>query len=294
MTGPSSNSPYGSGRYQHTSISAAPPELALTLGAATQVWLDPQSELVKRCRWIAFAGTAVGSGCLIYDLGRPARFLNMLRVFRPTSPMNVGSWVLAAAGSFAGLAAITFGAGRKIRFIGNAAGIAGGIAGLPLAGYTGVLLANTAVPLWQQGRRVLPLLFMASGMSSLGAILDLMELAPRERRIARAFGLAGQTAELAVMTALHLEAEHLPQTTKPLKQGFSGFLWKTAAVLGAASLALTLWPGENHKRRVAAGVCGTAGALSLRFAALQAGRASSRDPRAVFSQQQQSSTGVER
>ena len=35
---------------------------------------------------------------LISDLGRPERFLNMLRVFKVTSPMSVGSWVLFVSG----------------------------------------------------------------------------------------------------------------------------------------------------------------------------------------------------
>ena len=42
------------------------------------------------------------SGCpavaLVHDLGRPERFLNMLRVFKVTSPMSVGSWLLSAYG----------------------------------------------------------------------------------------------------------------------------------------------------------------------------------------------------
>ncbi|MCW2715459.1 MAG: nrfD, partial [Frankiales bacterium] len=42
---------------------------------------------------------------LVHDLGRPARFLNMLRVVKVTSPMSVGTWLLTAYGPFAGLAA---------------------------------------------------------------------------------------------------------------------------------------------------------------------------------------------
>ena len=34
-------------------------------------------------------------GLLIVDLGRPMRFLHMLRVFKPTSPLSVGSYILS-------------------------------------------------------------------------------------------------------------------------------------------------------------------------------------------------------
>src|SRR5262245_12401958 len=79
---------------------------SLALGASTQL-LDPSAgDLVQTCRRIGVAGVTIGSSLLIYDLGRPERFVNMLRVFRPTSPMSVGSWLLAATGSLAGLAAV--------------------------------------------------------------------------------------------------------------------------------------------------------------------------------------------
>ena len=73
---------------------------AAVTGAAIQVaGRGSMRDLMKKCRVVAAAGTAVGTGLLIYDLGRPARFLNMLRVFRPTSVLNMGSWILGAATS---------------------------------------------------------------------------------------------------------------------------------------------------------------------------------------------------
>src|SRR5207244_7054583 len=102
-----------------------------------------------------FGGAALSAGLLIEDLGIRSRFIYMLRVFRPTSPMNVGSWLLTGFGLAAGGALLLRGR------LGQAAGVAAGILGLPLTGYTGVLLANTAVPLWQEGRTALPPLFVA-------------------------------------------------------------------------------------------------------------------------------------
>src|SRR5438270_5418458 len=94
--------------------------------------------LCERTRVIAAGGAVVSAGLLIWDLGRPSRFLNMMRVFRPTSPMNLGTWIISAFGGFATVAALL----RKRRAgplaaIGDAAAIAAGVVGVPLAGYTG-------------------------------------------------------------------------------------------------------------------------------------------------------------
>ena len=81
---------------------------ASVLGAAAQAGGREQlSGLIRNCRRMALASLVAGTGFLIMDLGRPARFLNMLRVFRPTSPMSVGSWVLAGSVPVATVSALT-------------------------------------------------------------------------------------------------------------------------------------------------------------------------------------------
>jgi hypothetical protein len=184
----------------------------------------------------------------------------MLRVFRPTSPMNMGSWLLAAAGSLSALAVFEI---PGIKVLRNTSAIGAGILGIPLSGYTGVLLANTAIPVWQAASRTLPVLFIASGMASAGALLHFIELPSREETIARRFAMTGQATELVAMSALEHQVSGVEQVNKPLKQGFSGFLWKTARVLGAASLALAFLPtksrdflhgGEEYKFHWARGV----------------------------------------
>ena len=52
----------------------------------------------------ALGGITVSFAALVHDLGRPARFVNMLRVAKPTSPMSVGTWILTALRPAAGLA----------------------------------------------------------------------------------------------------------------------------------------------------------------------------------------------
>ena len=168
---------------------------------------------------------------------------------------------------------------------GWAAGIGAGILGMPLATYTGVLISNTAVPAWQEARRILPLLFAASSMAGLGSILDLMPLGPAERRTGDAFGTLGRVAELAAGAVLEREVARVPEVGKAYREGVAGALWTAAKVATASSLLISLLPGRSRGKRIAAGVLGTAGAICLRFAVFHAGRASARDPRATFRQQ---------
>jgi len=260
---------------------------AMVLAFAAQILAESRlREFEERCRWIGAVGGGIGTAFLIHDLGRKERFLLMLRVFRPTSPMSVGSWVLAAATPLsAGSALLTFAHGAFLRWAGQAAGIASGILGLPLATYTAVLISNTAVPVWQQSRRILPLLFGASSMAGLASILDLMKLRDHERHVSRYFGTVGRVAELVAGAVMEREVAQVPRVARSLNEGVAGALWTAAKVATASSLVISLLPNQSRGKRIAAGVLGTVGALCLRFAVFQAGRASSQDPRATFHQQ---------
>lgn len=259
---------------------------AAVLGAVAQV-ADREGlhGLVRRCRWIAAVGTASGTALLIYDLGRPARFLNMLRVFRPTSPLSVGSWVLAAIGPLSAASAALAGANGRLRGLGDLAGAGAGLLGGPLAGYTAVLLSNTAVPVWQAPRRTLPALFVSSAASSAASLLDLMDLDEREHRVVERFGAVAKVTDLAATVAVEREASRVERVGRPLKEGLSGTLWKAAKAATATSLVLSVMPGKSRAKRIASGALGTIGALALRFALWHAGTMSVRDPRATFHMQ---------
>ena len=266
---------------------------SLVLGAAAQ--LDRSGELhglVRRCHWAGIIGSTIAGGLLISDLGRPERFLNMLRVFRPTSPMNMGAWILSGAGPTAVTAGLLMTRPGFWGGIGDLFGFASGLFGMGLATYTGVLVANTAVPVWQKSGRILPILFGASAMASAGSIFDMLLENPRERRITYTFGTIGRVAELAAAVALERQAAQLPVVARPLKSGASGFLWKAATALTAASLITSLLPNRTRKKRLIAGVLGTAGSLALRFAVHEAGVASARDPRATFGPQRSSTAST--
>lgn len=259
---------------------------SLALGAAAQLGNAGSCEsLSMRCHLTGFIGATVSAGLLIYDLGRPARFINMLRVFRPTSPMNMGSWILSAAGA---TSAGTLLLRRRRGFFGKVGaflGFVSGIAGLALATYTGVLVANSAVPLWQASRKALPVLFGASAVASAGSFFDILEGNAEERRITTAFGTIGRIAEISAGIAMEKQASAVERVGIPLKKGWSGFLWKTATVCTAASLAVSFLPKQTRTTRITAGTLGTLGSLLMRFTVQHAGVLSARDARASFYQQ---------
>ena len=259
---------------------------SLALGAAVQLKNDPESAgLVRRCHLIGFFGASMSGALLVYDLGRPERFLNMLRVFRPTSPMNMGAWILSATAASATGALLLGRRSGFAGFLGRTAGLAAGIFGLGLATYTGVLVANTAVPLWQESRRVLPALFGASAIASVGCTFDIFCENERQRRITNLFGNVGRIAELAAEVVMERQASTVPRVGRPLKHGLSGMMWRSSELLMAASLVISMLPRETRRRRIAAGVIGTLGSFLLRFTVERAGSASARDARASFHQQ---------
>ncbi|MBF5043871.1 formate dehydrogenase [Aggregicoccus sp. 17bor-14] len=244
--------------------------------------------LRARTRWTGAVGDAVSAVLLITDLGRPERFLNMMRVFRPSSPMSMGSWVLSVSGAANGLAAVTSGfEGGVLGRSGDAASVVGGVLGLPLAGYTAVLLANTAVPVWQGTRFGLPLLFMSAGVASAASLLSLLPGTRAEGRALHLYGTVGSAAALAATYAVEREAARSESVSKHLHAGVGGALWRAAKACTAAGLALSLLPGRTRAKRVAASVLTQLGSLGMRYGIFYAGKASARDPQATFRAQRE-------
>jgi len=229
---------------------------AALLAAATQHRAD-LAGFTTRCRWLAAGGAALSTAFLVHDLGRPARFLNMLRVFRPTSAMSMGSWTLAAG------------------------------VGAPVLGtYTGVLLADTAVPVWQHTRHTLPPLFATSALASTTAALELLGLDGQAERITHRLGTGAKLAELAAATAVERDAAAAgPAVARPLHEGVSGQLWQASKVLTALSLLVSLLPLPRRTRQLLTGTLGTLAGLALRFGVFRAGFISARDPHATFAPQ---------
>lgn len=259
---------------------------SLVLGAAAQIGESKRREnLIRRCHWIGFIGATVSGGLLIYDLGKPSRFLNMLRVFRPTSPMNIGAWILSGTGATATGALLFSGRRGLLGSLGELLGYKAGIFGLGLATYTGVLIANSAIPIWQESRRALPVLFGTSALASLGCTFDVFSENSEERGITNIIGNVGRAGELAAGFMMEHHASAVPRVGRPFKRGWSGVMWRSAEMLTFASLVISLLPNRTRKRRLAAGVLGTLGSLLLRYTVEHFGTVSARDARASFHQQ---------
>jgi formate-dependent nitrite reductase membrane component NrfD len=229
--------------------------------------------LVRDARWIAAAGAALSPALLISDLGRPERFLNMLRVFKIQSPMSVGSWTLVAFSSAAGAAAFAdladgaIGGRLPVRVIGDASELLAASTGMILSTYTGVLLGATAIPVWSSNARVLPLHFGASGM---GAAVSLLELLGHRSRALNRIGIGTAAAETAL--AAYLESRDNPAMT-PMRGGAVGNAARTAALLsGPLPLALRLLAGRSPAARRIAAISTIAGSLLTRVTWMRAGK----------------------
>ena len=234
------------------------------------------NEVLARRAWIAaLGGVAVSPALLISDLGVPTRFLNMLRMFKVTSPMSVGSWILSVSGVSTGLAAVNSLTGL-FPVLGKASKPVAALFGLPLSTYTGALIANTSVPIWHNGRRTLPALFAAGAAASAGAAATVMTPV-RHAAPARRLAIIGAASELV---ATNVMEEHLGGVAQPYHEGSSGTLTRVAKVLTAVGgMTIGAW---GHRRRSAAVIGGgalLAGALTERFAVFRAGFESAKDPK---------------
>jgi len=115
---------------------------------------------------------------LVADLGVPLRFLNMMRVFKFSDPMSAGAWGLGVFGLFSFVSSVlSLSSSEAALAWRRRVGLVGMFFGFFLASYTGVLLSNTALPLWSQSR-LMGALFLASaastGMAAVSLILFIM------------------------------------------------------------------------------------------------------------------------
>jgi len=244
-----------------------------TLGAGAQLTGRPQLARVASCgALVAISASAVA---LVHDLGRPARFFNMLRVLKPSSPMSVGSWLLAGYGPQAGLAAISSLTGWFPR-LGGVASVGAGIAGPAVAAYTGVLISNTAVPAWHDGYREMPFVFVSSAATAAGG-LGVLAVRRTEAAPARRALLAGAVAEIVT---LHLMERRMGMTAEPYHRGRAGRLLKAASALTAAGgLVGGVLGSRWRSAALLGGLAGLAGSACTRFGIFYAGVASAEDPR---------------
>ncbi|HET9187944.1 MAG TPA: NrfD/PsrC family molybdoenzyme membrane anchor subunit [Acidothermaceae bacterium] len=223
----------------------------------------------------ALVSISLGMVGLVHDLGKPSRFVNMLRVFKPTSPMSVGSWALAGYGPAAGAAAFSAVTGRMKGLGAVATGTAAAI-GPFVASYTAALMCNTAVPSWHEAYREMPFVFVGSGATAAGG-LGILAAPVAEAGPARRTALFGAALELAASQVL---TRRLPEPlSEPYGNGKSGARFKLSEALTAAGAAGSVVLGRRSRAAaVVSGLALLAGSALSRFAIFEAGMVSANDP----------------
>jgi hypothetical protein len=211
---------------------------------------------------------------LVHDLGRPARFANMLRTFKPTSPMNVGSWLLSAFGTASAIAALSD-MTALAPAVGSAATAGAAVLGPAVATYTAALIANTAVPAWRDARRELPWLF-ASSAATAAAGLGLVAAPLGETAPVRRLGTIAGTLELVTEQMME---RRMGLAAETYRSGTPRRFRTAARALLAAGVAGSLVGRRNRVLSALAGALLLAGSALTRFAVFHAGVASTADPR---------------
>ena len=256
---------------------------------------------VRHARYLALVLALICPLLLIMDLGRPARFHHMLRIFKVTSPLSVGTWILAGFGLTSGALAARQAAEddfilRRDGWLGRLARLAPsgpltalhGLLGVGLGGYTGVLLAATAVPLWAAGGLLLGPLFLAASATSGAAALVLAgvftgQQSRTARRQIQVVANVGTAAQLALAAAREIVVP--ARINAPLRRGLWGRLFQLGTVgiglIVPLGLRLAAWMGAERLERVFsvwAATCALIGTLIERFALVEAGKLSADDP----------------
>lgn len=250
---------------------------------STSARLAGNERLARTALYVGAAADLVSPALLVSDLGRPERFHHMLRVFKVTSPMNVGSWVLLVSGGASITAAVLERAGR-LKPLEVLAETVATLAGPPLTTYTGVLVADTAVPVWHEARRELPWIFGASAAASAGAAASVF-LRPEDARPARRLAVAGVLAEGALMQLMELR---LATTGEVYRQGAAGkFSWAAKGLATAGAALLARRAGRSRTALALGGALVCAGEMCLRWAVFKAGAQSARDPKYVVEPQRE-------
>ncbi len=255
------------------------------LGAGAD--LTGRPALRRAGRLAALGALGASMVALVHDLGRPERFLNMMRVAKPTSPMSIGTWILAAYGPGAGLAGAAEIArllpgggggrlGRLTGWLGRPAGIAAAAVAPGVASYTGVLLADTATPAWHSAYRELPAVFVSSAAAASGG-LGMICAPVTQAAPARRLAVAGAAAELVLE---HRMEQSMGLSAETMHTGKAGRLMTAARWLTAAGgLGALLLGRRSRPAAVGSGLALMAGSACTRFGIFEAGQASARDPK---------------
>jgi formate-dependent nitrite reductase membrane component NrfD len=244
--------------------------------------LTAQPELAKRAKIVATGSVAIGAAGLVHDLGRPSRFANMLRVFKPSSPMSVGSWLLSAYAPAAIVAAMTSVTGRWSR-VGVAATAGATVLGPLISTYTAALVSDTAVPAWHDGYREMPFLFAGSSATAAGGAALVTSPVAYGTAPLR-FAICGAALELVASEAMK---KRLGMVAEPYSQGTAGRYMKLGRALTVGGLAVALFGRHQRIAAVVGGAALVTASACTRIGVFEAGIQSADDPKYIVEPQRQ-------
>jgi formate-dependent nitrite reductase membrane component NrfD len=234
---------------------------------------------------------------LIMDLGRPERFYNMLRIVKWRSPMSMGTWALTGFGLLSGLVATSQAAEDGLLGRGNVlARLAGALParllsvlalpfGFFVGAYTGVLIGATSIPMWARNVVLMGPTFLSSALSTgLSAISLVLHLGGwGERRTLEALRRAERASLIVEAGLIAASLIRMGRWGRPLYSRKLAPLFVGGTILGGILAPLALLSGRaSRPRGLLASVLALLGGLALRFAMIEGGRLSARDPQATF------------
>ncbi len=239
--------------------------------------------LARNAKYLSLLLAGVCPILLISHLGRPERFLNMLRIVKFKSPMSLGVWGLLGFSGAAGINALAALRGKRARLLNLPQALLGGF----IAGYTGVLLSATAIPLWAKGKYHIPAISVCSsiaGACALNAMLLADGSAPQTLHKLERFEMMAARAEAAIL--LHFQL-YSGAYGKPMFDGKRGQRLRIYTLLAgiAVPLALNRVPiFKGPLKTLISSSLTLLGGYVLRETLIEAGKDSADDPKAAFSQ----------
>ena len=244
-------------------------------------------QTVRRGRLLSLLGPTVGTLGLIGDLHTPKRFYNMLRLFKLTSPMSIGSWVLVAFAKFSVLTVAAdllgrFPGLRWLRALGRIARVPLALSGAGVGTYTASLLSATSTPLWAAAPCATAVRFACSSVAAGTAAMALGEKRTGIGRDLDKIALAALVLELAATVAA--DETYRRTGVAPAQETLPGRIDETGAtvlgtVLPIGLLALSLaGPGRSRVLSGVAALLALAGSATMRISFLAAGDESARRP----------------